>query len=44
MATRNFALNTEPHIAEIGAIRLEFQPEVFGDEFMDAYVELRDAQ
>ncbi|MDQ0962062.1 hypothetical protein QFZ66_005940 [Streptomyces sp. B4I13] len=44
MATRNFALNTEPHVAEIGAIKLEFHPEVFGDEFMDAYVEMRDAQ
>ncbi|MER6557870.1 hypothetical protein ABT300_08895 [Streptomyces sp. NPDC001027] len=44
MATRSFALNTAPHVAEIGATKLEFQPEVFGDEFMDAYVELREAQ
>lgn len=44
MATRTFALNTQPHVADIGGTKLEFQPEVFGDEFMDAYVELRDAQ
>ncbi|MBC9729256.1 hypothetical protein [Streptomyces sp. TRM68367] len=44
MATRTFALNTEPHVADIGGTKLEFQPEVFGDEFMDAYVELREAQ
>lgn len=44
MATRKFALNTEPHVADIGGTELKFQPEVFGDEFMDAYVELRDTQ
>lgn len=37
MATRKFALNTEPHIAEIGEYRFEFQPEVMGDEFLDSY-------
>ncbi|MFF5668789.1 hypothetical protein ACFY8S_01410 [Streptomyces hygroscopicus] len=44
MATRNFALNTEPHVAQVGDIALEFQPEVMGDDFMDAYAELREAQ
>ncbi|MGW3447351.1 hypothetical protein [Streptomyces sp. NPDC001076] len=44
MATRKFALNTEPHVAEIGGTTLLLQPEVHGDEFLDAYVELRDAQ
>jgi hypothetical protein len=41
---KSFALNTQPHVAEIGDIELEFQPEVMGDEFMDAYAEMRDAQ
>ncbi|MEU2487025.1 hypothetical protein ABZ593_20755 [Streptomyces sp. NPDC012617] len=44
MATRKFALNKEPHAAEIGDTQLLFQPEVMGDEFMDAYAALRDAQ
>lgn len=44
MATRQFALNTEPHVAQIGDIELEFQAEVMGDDFMDAYSELREAQ
>lgn len=39
-----FALHTEPHVADIGGTELHFQPEVMGDEFMDAYAELRDAQ
>ncbi|MFE3032916.1 hypothetical protein ACFXKY_14880 [Streptomyces canus] len=41
---KSFALHTEPHVADIGGTELEFQPEVMGDEFMDAYAELRDAQ
>ncbi|MEU5834466.1 hypothetical protein ABZ820_12450 [Streptomyces diacarni] len=44
MATKDFALNTEPHVAQVGDTALEFQPEVMGDDFMDAYSELRDAQ
>ncbi|WP_306967350.1 hypothetical protein [Streptomyces afghaniensis] len=31
-------------MADIGGTELLFQPEVMGDEFMDAYAELRDAQ
>jgi len=41
---KNFALNTEPHVAQVGDVELQFQPEVMGDDFMDAYGELRDAQ
>ncbi|MFJ7489674.1 hypothetical protein ACIQZB_00185 [Streptomyces sp. NPDC097727] len=41
---KSFALHTEPHVADIGGTELLFQPEVMGDEFMDAYAELRDAQ
>lgn len=45
MANKSFAINKEPHVAEIGDdLELEFQPEVMGDEFMDAYQQLRDAQ
>lgn len=41
---KSFALHTEPHVAEIGGMELLFQPEVMGDEFMDAYTRLREAQ
>ncbi|MFJ8852373.1 hypothetical protein [Streptomyces sp. NPDC102437] len=41
---KSFALHTEPHVADVGGTELFFQPEVFGDEFMDAYAELRDAR
>lgn len=44
MAIRKFALNTEPHVAEVGDTELKFVPEVAGDEFLDAYTELRDGQ
>ncbi|MFZ4266633.1 hypothetical protein [Streptomyces arboris] len=44
MATRSFALNTEPHVADVGGTQLLFEAEVMGDDFMDAYVGLRDAQ
>lgn len=44
MAKKTFTLNTEPHIAEIGDVQLAFQPEVMGDEFLDAYEALREAQ
>ncbi|MFJ5890268.1 hypothetical protein [Streptomyces californicus] len=44
MATKTFALNTEPHIATVGSIDLAFKPEVMGDDFMDGYMALRDAQ
>lgn len=41
-----FALNTEPHVAEIPGLglELEFLPEVMGDEFLDAYAEMRETQ
>lgn len=41
---RQFTLNTTPHVAEIGSTELLFQPEVMGDEFLDAYSELQEAQ
>ncbi|MGX1514044.1 hypothetical protein [Streptomyces collinus] len=44
MATKSFSLNTEPHVASVGETDLLFQPEVMGDEFMDALGELRDVQ
>lgn len=44
MASRNFALNTEPHEAVIGSETLLFQPEVIGAEFAQAYAGLKEAQ
>ncbi len=44
MAKKTFAFNTEPHIADVGGTELAFQAEVMGDDFMDAYVGLREAQ
>lgn len=44
MAKKTFALNTDPHLADVGGTELSFQAEVMGDDFMDAYVGLRDAQ
>ncbi len=42
---KTFALNTEPHVAEIpGVADLEFIPEAMGDEFLDAYQEMRQTQ
>lgn len=42
MATKSFALNTKPHIANIGDEELELRPEVMGDEFLDAYNKLQE--
>jgi hypothetical protein len=43
VARQRFALNSEPHVAEIGDdITLEFQPEVMGDEFLDAFESLQE--
>ncbi|WTW95385.1 hypothetical protein OG216_19275 [Streptomycetaceae bacterium NBC_01309] len=42
MARKTFTLNTQPHVAEIGETELLFQPEVMGDEFLDAYSGLQD--
>ena len=44
MATRKFTLNTAPHEAEIGDTTLLFIPEAAGDEFLDGYARLREAQ
>ncbi|EMF20425.1 hypothetical protein H114_32819 [Streptomyces gancidicus BKS 13-15] len=41
---KSFALHSEPHVADIGGTELLFQAEVFGDEFMDSYAQLRDSQ
>ncbi|MFJ1695653.1 hypothetical protein ACIOHC_10960 [Streptomyces sp. NPDC088252] len=44
MAKASFALNAEPHVAEIGDdLVLEFRPEIMGDEFLDAYEKVREA-
>ncbi|MFC4060257.1 hypothetical protein ACFOWE_18285 [Planomonospora corallina] len=44
MARQKFAVNTEPHVAEIGDdIILEFRPEVMGDEFLEAWEALQEA-
>ncbi|MFH8577111.1 hypothetical protein [Streptomyces zaomyceticus] len=43
MANRKFALNRQPHEAEIGDdTTLLFQPEVLGDDFLDAYGRLQE--
>lgn len=44
MASRNFAINTEPHEAVIGSTTLLFEPEVIGAEFAEAYEQLRAVQ
>lgn len=45
MARKSFALNKEPHVADLGdGTELHFAPEVYGDQFLDAYGELQDAQ
>lgn len=44
MATKSFAINTEPHVADVGGTQLLFQPEVVGAEFAQAYAELREVQ
>lgn len=44
MARKSFALNTEPHVAEVGAVELKFVPEVMGDEFLDGYAALIEQQ
>lgn len=43
MATKRFSLHTETHVAEIGTdLAFEFQPEVDGDQFLDAYDTLKE--
>ncbi|MFD6275999.1 hypothetical protein ACFWFI_10565 [Streptomyces sp. NPDC060209] len=40
MATKAFALNTEPHVADVNSTELSFLAGVMGDDFMDAHVGL----
>jgi hypothetical protein len=44
VARKTFTINTEPHVADVGGTELLFQPEVMGDQFLDHYEQLRDAQ
>ena len=44
MASRDFVINTEPHVANIGTDQLLFRPEVVGAEFAEAYAKLVDVQ
>ncbi|WP_328638357.1 hypothetical protein [Streptomyces canus] len=44
MARKKITLNTEPHVVEIGDTELLFVPEVMGDEFVEAFGELKEAQ
>ncbi|WP_019061685.1 hypothetical protein [Streptomyces prunicolor] len=41
---KTIQLYTEPHVVEVGPYELEFEPEVMGDQFVDAYAELSEAQ
>ncbi|MGC4947697.1 hypothetical protein ACLQ2N_16065 [Streptomyces sp. DT224] len=43
MARKSITLNTEPHVVEIGDIELLFEPEVMGDEFVEAFSDFREA-
>jgi hypothetical protein len=44
VATKTFAFNTEPHVASVNGHDLLFEPEVLGDEFLDAFTGLKEAQ
>ncbi|MFD5570489.1 hypothetical protein [Streptomyces cadmiisoli] len=44
MATKSFSFNTEPHVATVNGHDLLFEAEVMGDEFMDAFTQLKEAQ
>ncbi|UJV42993.1 hypothetical protein [Streptomyces sp. AMCC400023] len=45
MARKSFAMNREPHVADLGdGTELHFVPEVYGDRFLDAYGDLKEAQ
>ncbi|MGP3957009.1 hypothetical protein ACTWPT_13490 [Nonomuraea sp. 3N208] len=43
MAKTVIAIRTEPHVAEVGDVELLFQPEVAGDEFLQAYADMQNA-
>lgn len=40
---QSFAINTEPHEATIGDLVLLFEPEVYSDDFLDAWATFRAA-
>ncbi|MFH9439022.1 hypothetical protein [Streptomyces rochei] len=45
MATKDFAVRTTPHVANLGDLgSVEFVAEVFGDEFLDGYNKVQEAQ
>lgn len=44
MATKSFAIRTEPHTADVGGVQLLFVAETLGSEFAEAYSALREAQ
>jgi hypothetical protein len=45
VAQRDFAVRTEPHVANlVGLGQLHFVAEVFGDEFLDGYHRVQEAQ
>lgn len=44
MASKTFAIRTEPHVATVGTTDLFFQPEVVGAEFAEGYDKLREVQ
>lgn len=44
MTTKSFAINTEPHVFDVGGTELLLQPEVIGADFAQAYAELRAVQ
>jgi len=44
VARKQFTIRTEPHVAEVAGVELTFVPEVYGDEFLDAYTALQEAQ
>ncbi|MGW3512092.1 hypothetical protein [Streptomyces sp. NPDC000994] len=45
MATKSFAIRTENHVADLGDLGpLEFVPEILGDEFLDGYSKVQEAQ
>lgn len=41
MTTQSFALNEDPHQAEVGSHTFLFKPEVYSDELLDAWAALR---
>ncbi|MFF4146894.1 hypothetical protein ACFY0A_37465 [Streptomyces sp. NPDC001698] len=45
VATKSFAIRTENHVADLGDLgTLEFVPEILGDEFLDGYSKVQEAQ